>query len=66
MLTIMYVFIGRQRVKGVAEFWLWFLRMSIQFSLVALLCPTLWTPWTAARQTALSNANSWSLLTHVH
>ena len=32
------------------------------FSSVAQLCPTLATPWTAARQASLSNTNSWNLL----
>ena len=35
---------------------------SVQFSSVAQLHPTLWTPWTAAHQTSLSITNSRSLL----
>ena len=35
---------------------------SVQFSSVAQSCPTLTTPWTAARQASLSIANSWSSL----
>ena len=35
---------------------------SVQFSSVALLCPTLVTPWTAAHQASLSITNSRSLL----
>ena len=31
-------------------------------SSVAQSCPTLWTPWTAARQASLFITNSWSLL----
>ena len=33
-----------------------------QFSSVIQLCPTLWTPWTAARQASLSITNSQRLL----
>ena len=33
----------------------------VQFSSVAQLCPTLWIPWTAARQASLSITNSRSL-----
>ena len=32
-----------------------------QFSSVAQSCPTLWDPWTTARQASLSITNSWSL-----
>ena len=35
---------------------------SLQFSSVAQLHPTLWNPWTAARQASLSITNSQSLL----
>ena len=35
---------------------------SLQFSLVAQSCPTLWIPWTAACQTSLSITKSWGLL----
>ena len=35
---------------------------SVQFRSVTQLCPTLWTPWTAARQASLSITNSQSLL----
>ena len=35
---------------------------SAQFSSVAQSCPTLWTPWTAARQASLSITNSRSSL----
>ena len=34
---------------------------SVQFRSVTQLCPTLWTPWTAARQASLSITNSQSL-----
>ena len=34
----------------------------VQFSSVTQLCPTLWTPWTAAHQACLSITNSQSLL----
>ena len=33
-----------------------------QFSSVAQLCPTLWNPWTEARQASMSITNSWRLL----
>ena len=36
-------------------------RWRTQFSSDAQLCPTLWDPWTAARQSSLSITNSWSL-----
>ena len=36
--------------------------LSVQFSSVAQSCPTLATPWTAARQASLSITNSWSVL----
>ena len=36
--------------------------MFTQFSSVAQSCPTLWTPWTAARQASLSIINSQRLL----
>ena len=32
-----------------------------QFGSVAQSCPTLWTSWTAARQSSLSTTNSWRL-----
>ena len=32
----------------------------VQFSSVTQSCPTLWTPWTRARQASLSITNSWS------
>ena len=35
---------------------------SVQFSSAAQSCPTLWTPWIAARQASLSITNSRSLL----
>ena len=35
---------------------------TVQFSLVAQLCPTVCDPWTAARQASLSITNSWSPL----
>ena len=35
---------------------------SVQFRSVTQLCPTLWTPWTAARQASLSITNSQSSL----
>ena len=38
----------------------WF--SSVQFSSVVQLCPTLATPWIAARQASLSITNSWSSL----
>ena len=34
---------------------------SVEFRSVVQLCPTLWTPWTAARQASLSVTNSQSL-----
>ena len=34
--------------------------MPAHFNLVTQLCPTLWDPWTAARQASLSITNSWS------
>ena len=35
---------------------------DVQFSSVSQSCPTLWTPWIAARQASLSITNSWSSL----
>ena len=40
----------------------WLPFSSVQFSSVAQLCPTLWTPWIAARQASLSITNSQSSL----
>ena len=40
----------------------YFLQSQFQFRSVAQSCPTLWTPWTAARQSSLSITNSQRLL----